>query len=496
VVSQAAHAIELVRGDDRGAAIAPDAAAAYAAAIEPLIESTLHADARVRRAAIFALRAVSTPDKLLPLVSRHLADADPSVVLPALHTLAEMGADSLPFLLKALAQPGSRYWATVALAEMGPAAAPAVPQLIELARDAEIDERLQAIYALAGIGEAATEAGPVLAEALAEALDGSEPLVRLAAAHAIGRIKAGGCEEALARADADANPLLAEIAAWARARLHPDDEAFVATALTRLEAGLAAADPALRAASVTGLSDLAPSLDDAGKQGVATALVGVLGDPDDAVSLRAGAALVQLGGAAIDAIKGTLSNEALRPRSLEVLAAIGAPAAAALPELEAALDDPEPVIRGEAAFALGSIGGAAEPLVPKLKALLDEEEPAEVRFTAAYALGRIGPPASPAFERLVGLTKSADELMATVAVWAALKIKPGDSSLFADAVPLLERALASERELARLEAAVSLGEMGAAATEAVPELEFVAANDPVESVRDAATHSLALIRGR
>jgi HEAT repeat protein len=492
VVSQAAHAIELVRGDDRGAAIAPDAAAAYAAAIEPLIESTLHADARVRRAAIFALRAVSTPDKLLPLVSRHLADADPSVVLPALHTLAEMGADSLPFLLKALAQPGSRYWATVALAEMGPAAAPAVPQLIELARDAEIDERLQAIYALAGIGEAATEAGPVLAEAL----DGSEPLVRLAAAHAIGRIKAGGCEEALARADADANPLLAEIAAWARARLHPDDEAFVATALTRLEAGLAAADPALRAASVTGLSDLAPSLDDAGKQGVATALVGVLGDPDDAVSLRAGAALVQLGGAAIDAIKGTLSNEALRPRSLEVLAAIGAPAAAALSELEAALADPEPVIRGEAAFALGSIGGAAEPLVPKLKALLDEEEPAEVRFTAAYALGRIGPPASPAFERLVGLTKSADELMATVAVWAALKIKPGDSSLFADAVPLLERALASERELARLEAAVSLGEMGAAATEAVPELEFVAANDPVESVRDAATHSLALIRGR
>jgi len=44
--------------------------------------------------------------------------------------------------------------------------------------------------------------------------------------------------------------------------------------------------------------------------------------------------------------------------------------------------------------------------------------------------------------------------------------------------------------------AVSLGERGAAATEAVPELEFVAANDPVESVRDAATHALALIRGR
>lgn len=102
VVSQAAHAIELVRGDDRDAAIAPDAAAAYAAATEPLIESTLHADPRVRRAAILALRAISTPDTLLPLVSRHLADADPSVVLPALHTLAEMGADSLPFLLKAL----------------------------------------------------------------------------------------------------------------------------------------------------------------------------------------------------------------------------------------------------------------------------------------------------------------------------------------------------------------------------------------------------------
>jgi HEAT repeat protein len=490
VATQAAHAIGLVRGETPTAELPADDAAAFGAAVEPLINATLHADPRLRRAAIAALRTLATAEQLLPLVSRHLADADPSVVLPALHSLADMGADAVPFLTKALGAPGSRYWATVALAEMGPAAAPAVPQLTELARDAELDERLQAIHALASIGEAAAAAAPVLAEAL----ECNEPILRVSAAYALGRIKAAAADEALARVAGDDNALLAEVAAWARARIHPDDPSIVATALERLRAGLKADEPATRAASVTGLSDLAPSLDATARRQLADALAGTLGDPDDSVSLRAGGALVQLGGAAIDALKNLLSDPAMRPRALEVLAAIGTPAATALPELEAALADTDPVVRSEAAFALASLGPDGAAVTAKLTDLLAEEQPAEVRYTAAYALGRVGSGAAAAFDRLVELSKAPDDLMATVAVWAALKIRPGDSALFAQAVPLLERALGSERELARLEAAVSLGEIGRPADAATAALEMVADNDPVEAVRDAATAALERIR--
>jgi len=492
VVTQAAHAIGQVRGDAPAADLAAEAKEACAAAVEPLIATTLHVDPRVRRAAILSLRRVSNPDALLPLVTRHLADADPSVVLPALHTLADMGVESLPFLTKALAEPGSRYWATVVLAEMGPAAAPALPQLTALAGDAELDERLQAIYALAGIGEAAADSAPVLVAAL----EGNEPVLRYAAAHALGRIKAAVADEALARAASDDNPLLAEVASWARARIDPADESLMDAALARLESGLAAADPSIRAASVAGLADLAQFLEPPRRQSIAGLFARSLGDPDDGVSLKAGGALVQLGPAAVDAIRSLLGDAALRPRALEVLAAMGGGAAAALPEIEAALDDPDAKVRGEAAFALGSLGPDAAALVPKLAGLLAEDEAPEVRYTAAYALGRVGAAAAPAFDQLVTLTTSADDLLATVAVWAALKIRPDDRELFAQAVPLLERALDSEREMVRLEAAVSLGEIGAAAAAAVPALELVAENDPVERVRDAAAHSIAEIRSR
>jgi HEAT repeat protein len=268
----------------------------------------------------------------------------------------------------------------------------------------------------------------------------------------------------------------------------------VTKAIERLSSGLSADEPAIRAASVTGLSDLAPALDAAAQRRLADALAGTLGDPDDSVSLRAGGALVKLGGAAIDALKGLLSDPTLRSRALEVLAAIGTPAAAALPELEAALADADPVIRSEAAFALGALGPEGASVAEKLTALLADDQPAEVRYTAAYALGRLGGGAASAFDRLVGLSKDPDDLMATVAVWAALKIRPDDTALFEQAVPLLERALSSERELARLEAAVSLGEIGRPASAAVAALELVADNDPVEDVRDAAEAAIKLIR--
>jgi HEAT repeat protein len=214
------------------------------------------------------------------------------------------------------------------------------------------------------------------------------------------------------------------------------------------------------------------------------------------VSMRAGAALVRLGAGSVDVLDGMLREASTRLPALEILAAIGAPAAAALPAVVPLLEDPEPAVRSEAAFTLAALSDKAADAVPKLVPLLADGQPPEVRYTTAYALGRIGAAAAPAFERLVALSKSNDDLMATVAVWAALKIRPDDTDLFKEAVPLLQGALDSPRQLARLEAAVSLGELGEAATAVLPALELVADNDPVEAVRDAATAAIRRIRGR
>jgi HEAT repeat protein len=85
-------------------------------------------------------------------------------------------------------------------------------------------------------------------------------------------------------------------------------------------------------------------------------------------------------------------------------------------------------------------------------------------------------------------------MLATVCVWAALKIKPEDASLFDAAIPKLRQALQREQELARLEAAVALGEIGPRAATALPMLEMLAEEDPSRTVRAAAEEAVRRIR--
>ena len=146
-------------------------------------------------------------------------------------------------------------------------------------------------------------------------------------------------------------------------------------------------------------------------------------------------------------------------------------------------------------MALAAIGSDAAEAVPALSKLLaSDEKEAALRYAAAYALGRIGPAAAPVAETLRGLAKSDDELMASVAVWALLKIEPDNKAQVAAAVPLLRKALRGKRDLARLEAAAALGDLGGAAASAVPILELVSEDDPLPAVRTAAAAALAKIK--
>jgi HEAT repeat protein len=80
-------------------------------------------------------------------------------------------------------------------------------------------------------------------------------------------------------------------------------------------------------------------------------------------------------------------------------------------------------------------------------------------------------------------------------LWASLKINPEDRSLLDQAVPALRKALRAEREIVRLEAAVALGEIGAAAAPTIPMLELVSEEDPSKPVRAAAAAALVKIKG-
>lgn len=491
--AQAAAAIRHIRTDDDRTDTPDQDAALYATAIEPLLAITVHPDPRVRRAAVRTIRELDSDSATLAsLLGKVLADSDPAVILPALHTLADMGDEAVPVLIEAMKVPAARYWAAVALAEIGPEAAPATEGLATLAKEGEPEERMQAMLALAAIGPEAAAATPVLVEALSSG-DGSQ---RFAAVFALGSLRAEAADEALQKAADGPDKFLAEIAAWARAKIRPDDVELRKLALEKLRDGLSSELPKVRAASTSGLSDLAPRLTPAERQQLAADFLKMLADPDPAVGTRGGAALIQLGADAVEPLGGQLANPELRPVALELLAAIGSDAVKALEPIRTTLADQDPAVRGEAAIALAAIGPAAAPAVPQLRQILaDSSEDSGARYSAAYALGRIGPAAAPAMETLRTLSQSDDELMATVAVWAALKIEPGNTDFFETAMPRLRKALKAESDLARLEAAVALGEIGPHAKTAIPILEVVEEDDPVRAVRAAAAEALRKIGG-
>jgi HEAT repeat protein len=491
-VTQAAAAIGHIREDDDRSEIPAADRDLYGAAVDPLVSTLTHPDPRARRATVRALRQLATSRQdLLAAVSKQLADADPAAVLPALHTLADMEEEAVPFLVEALGNPKSRYWAEVVLAEIGAEAAAAVEPLAKVAGDAPIEERVQAILALAAIGDPATAAAPQIMAAL-ESPDSS---LRYVAAYALGKLRAKDADPALEKAAASDDQFLASIASWARAMIRPDDAGLRSKAVERLEAELVDESPALRQAAIEGLSGLADGLDEAGRQKLANQLVGGLGDAIPSVGLAAGGALIRLGRDAVGALTKALAVPETRNAAMELLAEIGADAQPALDAMVAGLSDEDPGYRSNAAMAIAALGPMAKGAVPALEKMLGDEAAApESRYTAAYALGSIGPEAVAAEPLLRKLAESEDELMATVGVWAALKIKPDDATLFDAAIPKLRHALQREQELVRLEAAVALGEIGPRAATALPMLEMLAEEDPSKTVRAAAEEAVRRIQ--
>ena len=80
------------------------------------------------------------------------------------------------------------------------------------------------------------------------------------------------------------------------------------------------------------------------------------------------------------------------------IAGIGPDAAAAVPALIAALDDPIAAVRYPVTVALLEIGPAAKAAVPRLRQMMDEEINDEIAASARRALKRIDPASVPTQE--------------------------------------------------------------------------------------------------
>jgi HEAT repeat protein len=214
-------------------------------------------------------------------------------------------------------------------------------------------------------------------------------------------------------------------------------------------------------------------------------------DPEKLMEIVDG--LASLGAKVVPSCIRSLEEKApLRFYAIQLLIRVSPDAAPAVPALGMTLADPDPIMRREALFALGAIGPASAKVTDKIGAMLADEDQ-EVRHATCYALGRIGPEARAALPKLRAAMDSDDEFLRLAAVWASLKISPKDEELKRKAVPYLTKGLVDEREHIRIEAAYTLGELGAVAKPAIPALKL-AEQDDSDDVRAAATKALEMLQ--
>ncbi len=455
------------------------------AVADALVSSITDEQPAVQRAAVSAVVSLRLDaDVLLPLFFRVLDEADPSVIAPTLHALTEHIEPGTPMLREALRRPEGRYWACLIAAELGPAADHCVPELIEAAADEDPETRLQAWMAVASIGPAAADAVP----AAIAALDDPMRAVHYAAAYALGNIGAAEAIEALeAHVESD-DAILGAISEWALAKLQSKNREVQLRALRRLTMLARSGDnPTLRAFAVRGLAEIKvdPTM-------VAPALVDRLADEDPTVVATTVDTLVAMKASGVQYLSAALGSERLRAPAAAVLARLGEDAQSAIGALTRALPEADPTTQGEILFALAAQGAAAAEATDVIIERLDDESP-EVVYAACFALGKIGEAASAAVARLEQNLDSDDDFLQLASTWALLKISGGDEELVARAVPMLAEALGELDEPGRIEAAVALGELGAAAAEAEEALRAAAENDSSAAVRAAAGDALERI---
>jgi HEAT repeat protein len=452
------------------------------ATVEALVAAAMNKDPRVARASISAIRSLKPgPKRVAEVLGKALKSNDQAITLHCLQTLVEEGANSVPFLKEALANPDTAYLACTAIERIGPDAAAAVPELTAILGKTKHSQMLiQTLLALASIGPGAASAAPQITPLLDSSTDATVPV---AAAYALGSIGAKDADPALKKAAAKADPFLQMIATWAIAKNHPEDAAATKAAVEKLTQGLKSENPTIRTAAAKSLQALK-----APPEVVAPFLVALIKDPNPDVQDNVVDAIAGLGESVVPRVNIGLKNPELRAAAIRVIAELGPKAAASVTPLMETANGADAKLRTEIQLALGSIGPAAAPATEMLVKSITSKDAGE-RESALYALRKIGPAANGAIKPLMERMKADSSFDADAAAWALARIAPSDNAVATAVVAKLTKGLSAADEQARLESIAALTDMHATG-KASAELQRAAKEDSSPLVRAAAEAAL------
>ena len=515
-------------------AIGPDAKDA----VPSLIEAMTDKNEMVRLATVVSLGQVGpAAAKATPALVNAFKDTNRNISGNAVGAIAKIGPSAIPHLIPALddKNAATKSYGLMALCEMGPGAAPAVPALIEMLRSAaagrDVDQRDRTLHLLMQIGKPAFPS-------LAPLLEDKDENLRWCAVTILGRLNPRVGERILP-SFADVGSALPEAASLILAAMR-DQAVPVRQQAARAFGRIRPAPIDSMHSFSKGLKDehslvrmeVARTLGSFGPDAASTAggLIEALGDKDESAREACYQALIKIGKGAVDALidsmvagnrdalgwdAGALAkigkpsigplakllehmNPAIRETAAATLGQIGPDAAVAAKELAAALKDQEPAVAYSAAEALAKIGpGAIEAAVALAEALTDRRRPPrEPGSMAASALKAMGPAAAPTVPLLVKLIGYDDpEYEGSIDVrLRAIDVLAAVGAAARQAVPDLRRAMKQEDRAVRWHAATALGMIGPSAKAAAPDLVAVL-QDPKDYlfVRKMAAQALGRI---
>ena len=299
----------------------------------------------------------STGERAVPVMTEALKDSDSNVRIAAAQMLAEIGPaakPAVPNLLNQALHDPVLYASTTAAGALEKIDLSAARQVmtanLALLQDADVQRRRTACAMLGSLGPVAKPAIP----ALNVALDDAHETVRM---HAVGALGEIGIPAALV------------IPALTKA-LHDKANQVRHRALTQFAFSIPPTESAM-----PHLKELAEDKD----PGIATLAKAALNSPHRQAKDRTAVyvTMLQMGGSG-------------RDYTLRQLAQLGPEASGAVPALIPILRDEQPLHRYLVAEVLSAIGPGAREAVPALTAALQDED-AVVRESAAEALRAIGP---------------------------------------------------------------------------------------------------------